>query len=245
MYLEKVKSIKKIGIRKVRNLTVYKNHTFITKNGIVTHNCERLSNAAQDSCKSFFEQYHKACRFILTCNSINKIIEPIKSRCTMIDFSMSDVKIKEEMLPKIYKRLTAILKNEKIEFVEEAVNKIIERYYPDIRSMIKILQQYSDQNGTIDNNIFNFLSLNTEFYEMIYNKKFQEARNYILQKNMNYGEIYRQLYDQYLALLLKNDKSKYGQSLILISEYSWRQSQGVIDPEINFAALLMELIGIL
>lgn len=241
MYTEKIKSIKKLGIRKVRNLTVYKNHTFVVKNGIVTHNCERMSSFAQDSAKTMFEQYHNSCRFILTCNSINKIIDPIKSRCQMIDFNMADIKIKDEMTPKILKRLSTILKVEKIQFDEETLNKIVSKYYPDMRSMIKILQQYSDQNGNIDSNIFNYIHLDNEFYQMILNKKFTDARKYILDRNLNIGEVYRALYDNLLPLV---DKNKSGQVLIIIAEYLNRHSQGIIDAEINLAACMMEIIGV-
>jgi DNA polymerase III delta prime subunit len=92
----------------------------------------------QDGLRADLELFHNTCRFIITTNYINRIIDPLKSRCEVIDFNFTEKEIVDEMKPKIIKRLKLILGNEKIEFEEEAIIKIVDKYYPDIRYMIKI-----------------------------------------------------------------------------------------------------------
>ena len=82
----KIKSIKKIGRCRVINLTVHKNHTFITENGIITHNCDNIGKDAQAGFRSFLDEFSKNCSFIFTGNYKSKIIEPLLDRLENYDF---------------------------------------------------------------------------------------------------------------------------------------------------------------
>ncbi len=195
----------------------------------------------QAGLRAAMEEFHQSCRFILTANYITKIIEPLKSRCQIIDFNMTEKKICKEMEPKITKRLSNILKHEKIEFKLETIEKLVNTYYPDIRKMIGLLQQYSKTYGLIDSNIFDYERIDDEFYEYLLTGKLTKAREYLIQKNYNYQELFRNLFDNFIPKLPKEKKAE---GILLISEYMHRHAFA-IDPEINGTALLLELIGII
>lgn len=199
------------------------------------------TSALQAALRAFMEEFQDSCRFILTCNYITKIIEPLKSRCQSVDFNMTDNNTSTEMKPLIVKRLSGLLKNESVQFQPEVLVKIVDTFYPDIRKMVNLLQQYSKKMGIIDDNIFNMEKVDNEFYTLLLNKKLTEARKYVIEKNYNFDEMYRNLFDNYVPLL---DKTKQAQSILIISEYMWRNSI-VCDKEINFTACMLELIGVL
>lgn len=220
--------------------------TYSLSNGkkiIIMDEFDGASRQLQDALRASIEEFHDVCRFIFTCNSITKIIEPIQSRCRsgLIDFNFNDAKSKEQITPQIIKRLIGILKIEKIEYDLATIEKLVNDFYPDIRTMIGFLQQYSKQNGIINNDIFKSVYISDELVDFIIAKKFKKAREFVISSNYNYSDLYRFLYDKYLP---KIEKDKYGQSLSIISEFMWRQSQGVLDPEINFAHCMFELMGV-
>jgi len=197
--------------------------------------------ALQAAMRGFMEEFQDSCRFVLTCNYITKIIEPLKSRCQQIDFNMMDIKSQEQCKPLIISRLLGILKNEKVDFKNETIQKIVDTFYPDVRRMINLLQQYSKNNGIIDGGIFDVEKVDTEFYQMILNKKLTDARRYVIERNYNFDEMYRNLFDNMVPML---DKPKQAQAILVIAEYAFR-SVHVLDKEINFTACLIELMSIL
>lgn len=192
----------------------------------------------QKALRAFMEEFSKSCRFILTCNSIATVIEPLQSRCEIIDFNMTDTKSVEEMKPKILKRLITILKFKKVEYEENTVRKIIDRYYPDIRSMIKVCHQFSDSHDCINDEIFDMVMIDEEFFDMIINKRFDKARKYLIQKNVNYSDIYRVLFDNILPKISKENRA---QAICIIGQ-GLRWDGMVADKEINFCACLAELM---
>jgi len=200
----------------------------------------------QQALRATIEEFHQSCRFIFTCNYITKIIEPLKSRCQMIDFNMMEKDFQDEMKPLIFNRLCGILKNEKFKdkpiiYDEVTIQKIVETYYPDIRKMLNVLQQYTKQNGNVDSSIFDYEKIDIELYQLILNKKLTAARKFIIERNYNFDEMFRSLFDNFVPML---DKTKQAQAILLIAEYMYRNST-VIDKEINFTALLLEIIGLL
>jgi len=195
----------------------------------------------QAAMRVFMEEFQDSCRFILICNYITKIIGAIQSRCQPVDFNMADIDSQKALKPIIVKRLCGILKFEKIEHKVETIQKLVETFYPDIRKMINLLQQYSKTSGVIDQGVFNIQKVDSEFYDMILNRKLTEARKYVIERNYNFDEMYRQLFDNFVPLL---EKSKQAQAILIIAEYAFR-SVHVIDKEISFTACLLELMSIL
>ena len=124
---------------------------------------------------------------------------------------------------------------------EDVVQKIVDTFYPDIRRMINILQQYTKQNGTVDNSIFDYEKVDIELYQLILNKKLTEARKFIIERNYNFDEMYRSMFDNLLPMI---DKLKRSQAILIIADYM-KWSNQVIDKEIHFTACMLELMGIL
>jgi len=206
---------------------------------VILDECDGASPALQKGLRAFTEKYHKVCRFILTCNYKTQIIQPLQDRCQQFDMNFSDKKMKDDMIPKIHNRIINILKFKKVEYDETVITKLIETSYPSIRRVIQLCQQYSAVNGIIDANIFNYEKIDTEFYEFLLSKNFGSARKYMLDKSYNYDEMYTNLYREYVPLLPAREQP---QTIILIAEYMYRNSF-VIDKEINFSALLLELMN--
>lgn len=151
---QKIKSIRKVGQRRVVNLTVDKNHTFICSNGMVTHNCERLSPAAQESLKGLIEELSRNCSFILTTNDISRVNKPLLSRCRRFDFIWNDEQaatVKTEVL----RRMLGVLNNQGIPFDSKAIGGLVNRSFPDNRELLGTLQTYAAKHKKIDLDILN------------------------------------------------------------------------------------------
>lgn len=220
------------------------------KKVVILDEFDGATTALQQALRASIEEFHSTCRFIFTCNYITKIIDPIKSRCQVIDFNFTNAKHIKEMKPKIVKRVGGILQMEKVTFDNEVLEKLVESHYPDIRRILSLLQQYAKEttsevypNGVIDEGIFNCEAISDELIDLIIGKKFRKAREFVISMNYNYTELYRFLYDNLVPKLTPT--SKQGQAIQVISEFMWRQSQGVIDEEINFAHCMIELMGVL
>jgi replication factor C small subunit len=193
----------------------------------------------QKALRASMEEFSETCRFILTCNNLSKIIEPIKSRCEMIDFNFNDEIIKNELKPKISKRLIAILNNEKIKFDQSTVDKIIEVYYPDIRYIIKLSQQFSTMNGIISDDIFRFKQIENELLDLILSKKIVSIRKFIVNHGYDYHQLYKWLFDNLVPKVQKKS-----QIILKIADYM-HESTTSLDPEITFTACLIEILNLL
>jgi DNA polymerase III delta prime subunit len=159
----RIKSIKKIGIRKACDLEVKRTHNFILGNGVLTHN----TSQAQNSLRNLMETYSENCFFIFSCNDINKIIQPIRSRCQEVNFEHPN----EE---DIINRLEEIIQKENITVPSKYYSKeLMNNYYPDIRSMVKTLQELKFTG----NNSINF----QEDFEMFLDAVEQNNLDYVIQ----------------------------------------------------------------
>jgi DNA polymerase III delta prime subunit len=206
---------------------------------VIMDEFDGASQQLQKAMRAAIEEYAEICRFIFTCNNITQVIEPIKSRCELFHFSWTDLKSKEEMVPKILKRLINILTIEKVQYDEEVIKKIISMKYPDIRSMLVMLEKYNDMNnGMITNDILTYQSVDSKLYQLIYDKHISEARKMIVDQEYDIEDLYRALFDNYIPML--DSASKKGHAMILVANYM-NSHPTAIDKHINFAALLVEL----
>lgn len=140
---------------------------------------ERVSSSYQDALKAFIEQYHKNVRFILTTNHISKISDGIKSRFTCINFDCLDLSEEKLLKQELYKKITSIIApNENFEIPKEKLANIINKKFPDFRSILVELQNFKETGDCFisDSNVSN--KLKYELYELLYNK------------SLNYEEIY-------------------------------------------------------
>lgn len=211
-----------------------------SKKVVILDEADGMTPKLQEAFRADLEKY-TSCRFIFTANYVTKLIDPLRSRLQEINFNMTDKKSIEEMKPKVLQRLQGILKAEKVEYDEEVLPKIIDIYFPDIRKMINLLHQYSLEFNVIDKSIFDYQQIDSDFYNNILKSQFTKARKYLIDNNVNYDEMFRTLYDNFIPML-SNDMQ--GQVILVISEYMYK-SNFVIDKEINFSALLLEIMGIL
>jgi len=208
---------------------------------VILDEFDGATRALQDSLRGFIEKYHNSCRFILTCNYKSKIITPLLSRVQSFDFNFKDEKNVQQMKPMVIKKMAAILKNNNIEYSLDTIVKLVDVYFPDIRSLIQNCQKYSNINGRIDDNIFDYLKIDDSLYDYILEAKFEKARKFIIEKNYNVEELFKDFYDN---LLPKIPPQKRPQAILEIAEYEYRNSF-VINKEINFSALLIELMRII
>ncbi|NDG30732.1 AAA family ATPase [bacterium] len=197
-------------------------------------------NSTQPALRNFMEEYSKNCGFILTCNFKNKLIEPLWSRCSVVEF-----KIPKEERPSLasqfFKRICSILEKEHVKFVEKAVAEVIQKYFPDFRRTLNELQRYA-ASGSIDSGILtnladeNFKGL----IEAMKKKDFSGVRKWVGENNdIEPVVLYRKLYDTASTMLANN--ASVAQLVMIIAEYQYK-SAFVADQEINTTACMAELM---
>jgi DNA polymerase III delta prime subunit len=192
------------------------------------------SNAFYPALRPIMEQFSHNCSFILTCNSVDKIPDPIKSRCQTYEFIIND---KKELAKKIFSRLCFILDNEHIEYNKKVISDIVLKYFPDIRSMIQSCQQHqlSLTDVTIKNKLDGY-DLDALFLAMK-DKDFTTVREVVYNNIHNLNSIYIQIYDK----LKENIRSEdIATSILIINEYQYKH-YFVVNKEINIVAFLIEL----
>ncbi len=146
--------------------------------------CDALTNSAQDSLRNLMEQYAGNCRFILTCNYINRVDDPLQSRCIKIDFS----NIKKE---DIIKRLEFICKQEKISYELVALEKIVEHNGSDLRASINKIQELKD--GVTLSKLVNETIVAKVIFDLIKKKDFINARQTYLDKSIDNEQFLKDL----------------------------------------------------
>ena len=195
--------------------------------------------STQPALRSFIEEFEKHCSFIMTCNYINRIIEPLHSRCQTIDFRIN----KEEKLnvgSNFGKRLYTILDQEKVEYDKKVVAEVLMKHFPDYRRVLNELQKYS-KYGNIDSGILSQVSDIdlSELMNHMKDKKFNEVRKWVVNNLDNDPQkIYRKIYDV---------AEKYVQTtsipqLVLILADSQYKSAFAADHELNLVACLVEIM---
>lgn len=232
----KIKSITSIGVQSVIDVTVHNNHTFVTDNNIVVHNC----NSTQPALRSFMEEFADNCRFIFTCNFKNRIIEPLHSRSTVIDFKIPNAD-KKDVAAQFFKRVINILNKENIVFDKKVVAELVQKHFPDYRKILNELQRYS-VSGKIDSGIF--VNLGADSYKTLFSlmkdKNFTEVRKWVATNNdSDTTKLFRELYDQSVVIM---DPNSIPQLILIIADYQYK-SGFVADQEINIMACLTEIMA--
>ena len=195
--------------------------------------------STQPALRSFIEEFEKHCSFIMTCNYINRIIEPLHSRCQTIDFRIN----KEEKLnvgSNFGKRLYTILDQEKVDYDKKVVAEVLMKHFPDYRRVLNELQKYS-KYGSIDSGILSQvteLDL-AELMKYMKDKKFNEVRKWVVNNLDNDPQkVYRKIYD----IAEKHIQSTSLPQLVLILADSQYKSAFAADHELNLVACLVEVM---
>ena len=195
--------------------------------------------STQPALRSFIEEFEKHCSFIMTCNYINRIIEPLHSRCQTIDFRIN----KEEKLnvgSNFGKRLYTILDQEKVDYDKKVVAEVLMKHFPDYRRVLNELQKYS-RYGNIDSGILSQVSeLDlSELMKYMKDKKFNEVRKWVVNNLDNDPQkIYRKIYD----VAEKHIQTTSIPQLVLILADSQYKSAFAADHELNLVACLVEIM---
>jgi replication factor C small subunit len=196
-------------------------------------------NSTQPALRNFMEQYSKNCGFILTCNFKNKLIEPLQSRCSVIDFTIPKAE-KPKMAVAFYRRTVDILTKENIEFAAPAVAALIEKHFPDWRRVLNELQRYS-ATGKIDTGILSDMQADSfnELVGYLKGKEFSNVRKWVGEhSDTDITSFFRKFYDAASTLM---DSPSIAQLVLILAKYQY-QSAFVADHEINLAACLTEIM---
>ena len=189
--------------------------------------------------RSSIEEFQKNCRFIFTCNFKNKIIEPLHSRTTVIDFNVRG-KTKQTLAAQFFERCRDILTREKVRFNDKVVVEIVQKYFPDFRRTINELQRYSS-TGSIDTGILATLGdANIDSLVLcLKDKKFAEVKKWVTQNlDSDATIIMRKLYDNLSPMM---DGPSVAAAVLIIAEYQYK-SAFVVDQEINLLACLTQIM---
>jgi DNA polymerase III delta prime subunit len=196
------------------------------------------ANSTQPALRNFMEEFSKNCGFILTCNYVNKIIEPLQSRCSIIDFKIEKAD-SAKLAAQFFKRAMDILQKENVEADKAAVAEVIKKYFPDWRRVLNELQRYG-ATGKIDSGILsNFQETSLKaLVDSMKKKDLTAVRKWIAEhSDMDSATFYRTFYD-----VASNYFTPAGiaQLIVILAKYQYQEAF-VADREINTAAMCIEI----
>jgi len=198
------------------------------------------AQSTQPALRNFMEEFSKNCGFILTCNFVNRIIEPLHSRCSVIHFKIPN-KEKPKMAQSFFKRVMKILEDNNIQADQKVVAELLQMHFPDWRRVLNELQRYS-VSGSIDSGILVSLSDDNfkALVQYIKDKNFTEMRKWVgLNSDNDSTSIFRLIYDNSSTYLKPNS---IPQLVLILADYQ-HKAAFVADQEINLVACLTEMMA--
>ena len=189
--------------------------------------------STQPALRGFMEEFHKNCGFILTCNYKNRLIEPLHSRCSGIDFTINNGE-KIKLAETFFVKVKDILDGEGIKYEPKAVAELINKHFPDWRRVLNELQRYS-ATGQIDAGVLVNISEKNigELMHALKGKEFTNVRKWIVANLDNdHTRIYRRIYDSLYDHL---DPNTIPHAVVILGDYQYK-SAFVADQEINMLA---------
>ena len=206
---------------------------------IIIDEADNTTHDVQLLLRACIEEFQKNCRFIFTCNYKNKIISPLHSRCSVVDFTLKG-KEKATMAGAFFNRVKTILDSEGVNYEPKVVAEVVQKHFPDFRRTLNELQRYSS-SGKIDTGILgvsNDINI-TNLVGYIRKKEFTNMKKWVTQNMDNEPvAIMRKIYDN---LYNHFDPKSIPEAVLVISEYQYK-SAVVVDQEINMVAFLTELM---
>lgn len=207
---------------------------------VILDEADGATNVLQAALKGFLEAFSNNCRFIFTANVKGKLIEPLHSRCTVIDFKVSK-EDKKALANSFFKRVVGILKQEQVEYDQKVVADLVIKNFPDFRRTLNELQRYS-ANGSIDSGVLiNHADENfTQLFKHMKEKNFSETRKWVgVNSDIEAAVLYRKLYDMSNNVM---KQSSIPQMILTIADYQYKAAF-VADQEINTMACMVELMS--
>ena len=206
---------------------------------IIIDEADNTSNDVQLLLRAFIEEFAGNCRFIFTCNYKNKILEPLHSRCAVVDFSIKG-KERQSIAAQFFKRLQEILAAEGVESDNKVLVELVNKHFPDWRRVLNECQRYS-VSGKIDAGIlatFSDVAVN-DLIKNLKEKNFPEVRKWVVSNMDNDTTVLmRRIYDACYTSLENNSVPA---AVLVLAKYQY-QAAFVADQEINMLACLTELM---
>lgn len=206
---------------------------------VIIDEADNTSTDVQLALRAAVEEFHSNCRFIFTCNFPNKIIDPLHSRCTVIDFKIKSDEAKK-LQEEFFYRIKKILDKEEVKYTDKILAKIIRRYYPDWRRLLNECQRFAS-TGEISSAILIDVADITidELLKSLKNKEFTNVKKWVAENidndpNLVMRRIYDVLYDNLKAVSIP-------EAVLVIAKYQY-QIAFVADQEINLLACLTEIM---
>jgi DNA polymerase III delta prime subunit len=195
-------------------------------------------NSTQPALRNAIEEFASNCSFIFTCNYKNRIIEPLHSRCAVIDFGLKNGE-KAKMASAFFKRIQSILQSEKVDADDKVLAELVKKHFPDFRRVLNELQRYS-QFGKIDTGILSQIADVSidELSKHISSKDFGAIRKWVASHEIDNTALFRKLYDTLYDLL---KPTSIPQAVVILADYQYKAAF-VADQEINTVACLTELM---
>ena len=206
---------------------------------IILDEADYLTPNAQAILRNAIEEFAANCSFIFTCNYKNKIIDPLHSRCAVIEFGLKNGE-KAQMASAFFKRITHILDTEKVEFDEKVIAEVVKKHFPDFRRVINELQRYS-KLGKIDVGILSQIGdiSISQIVKHLKEKDFTSVRKWAATSEIDNTTFFRKLYD---ALYDIAKPQSIPQAVLILADYQYKQAF-VADHEINLVACLTEIMA--
>lgn len=188
--------------------------------------------------RGFIEEFSNNCRFILTCNFKNRIIEPLHSRCSVVEFNTTKKQL-AGLAGDFMKRLSAVLKEEGVAFQDKTIAELIIRYAPDWRRVLNECQRYSTSGeiptailvGMSDQNI-------AELTTYLRAKDFKSMRSWVVNNSsLDSTVVFRKIYDSLYDTAAPNSIPS---AVLILADYSYKAAF-VSDRELNMVACFVEL----
>lgn len=196
-------------------------------------------NSTQPALRGFIEEFSNNCRFIFTCNFKNRIIEPLHSRCSVVEFKVPGPE-KPAVAAAFFKRVINILNTENIEFDPKAVASLIERHFPDFRRVLNELQRYS-VSGKIDSGVL--INMTDESYKTLFgllkDKNFTEVRKWIAKNSdVETTQLFHEFFNKAAESM---EPQSIPQLVLILADYQYKAAF-VADSELNKIAAMTEIM---
>ena len=196
--------------------------------------------STQPARRGFMEEFHKNCGFVFTCNYKNRLIPPLHSRCSVVDFAIPNSE-RQKLAAEFFGKVINILEDQNIKYDKRVVAEVINKYFPDWRRVLNELQRYSI-SGTIDAGILvDIAEVNIkELMHSMKNKEFTNVRKWVVDNLDNDSvRLFRRIYDSLYEFV---DGSSIPHVVVILGEYQYK-SAFVADQEINLMACFTEIMA--
>ena len=196
--------------------------------------------STQPALRGFMEEFHNNCGFIFTCNYKNRLIEPLHSRCSVVEFTIPNSE-KQKLAAEFFERIVYILQEQEIKYDKRVVAEVINKHFPDWRRVLNELQRYS-VSGTIDAGILvDLAEVNIkELMQSMKHKEFTNVRKWVVNNLDNDPvRLFRRIYDSLYDYV---EGSSIPHVVVILGEYQYKTAF-VADQEINMLACLTEIMS--